>query len=189
MAHQKWATQVSPLLIILMLTVGCGPKAQQVDQVDHRDAAKDGKFQDKTHKFAIEYPDGWTERKPTGDEDVVLLKCEGHKGEISVAVPKLPPHIPGLIPLQSVEKGYIDDVKKRMKDVKVTESKPVKIAGAFGRQFALRGVAPDGKRAIAALALLKGDTLYIMSAESPSDEAEDTRQAFEQIARSWKWLE
>jgi hypothetical protein len=173
-------------LAALVSVIGCAPKAQQVE---HREIPNDGKFQDKKDKFAVEYPEPWTERRPTGGEDVLLLKRKDYKGEISVAVPKLPPHIPGLIPLQSVEKGYIDDVKKRLKDVVVTESKPVKISGAFGRQFALTGVAPDGKRTIAALTLLKGDTLYIMSAESPANEAEDARDAFEQIARSWKWLE
>jgi hypothetical protein len=31
---------------------------------------------------------------------------------ISLDVPKLPPHIPGLIPIGSVRNGYLDDLKK-----------------------------------------------------------------------------
>ena len=173
-------------ILVLVALVGCGPKAQPLE---HREIPNDGKFLDQKNKFAVEYPEPWTERKPSAGEDVLLLKRKDFKGEISVAVPKLPPHIPGLIPLQSVEKGYIDDVKKRLKDVLVTESKPVKLSGAFGRQFALTGEGSHGKHSITALALLKGDTLYIISAESPANEAEDTRAAFEQVARSWKWLD
>src|SRR5688500_15408202 len=168
MRHRGW---ILPLALLSAM-VGCAPKAQQLE---HRGIPNDGRFEDRKNKFAIEYPDGWTERKPTSAEDVVVLKHKDYQGEISIAVPKLPPHIPGIIPLPSVEKGYIDDVKKRLKDVQVTESRPLKIDGQFARRCAMTGVAPEGKQTIAALALVKGDTLYIMSAESPLSEAEDVR--------------
>jgi hypothetical protein len=179
------------LIVAAIAASGCGHKAPKdpAPASSVSESANDGRFTDQKHKFAIAYTKPWTERKPTGPDDVVSLKRDDLKGEIAIAVPKLPAHIPGMIPLPSVEKGYIDDLKKRMKNVKETETQPVKIAGAFGRRFVIEGDESGGKKKLAVLAIVRGDTLYIMTAECPESEFEDVRGAFEQVARSWKWIE
>jgi len=151
-------------------------------------ADSDDKFVDEKHGFSVKYTDPWKKRNNESKQDVLTLRRDEAKGEITIAVPHLPPHIPGLIPLQAVEKGYVDDVKKRMKNVSETESKPVKIAGASGRRFTVNGELDGQQRTIGVYVLLKGDTLYVMSSESPADVFEDVKTAFEQIARSWKWI-
>jgi len=187
------ASRLILLLVVAAVALGgCGHKSGPKEPAQAgsvSESANDGRFKDPKHKFAIEYPQPWSERKPTGPDDVVSLKRDDAKGEIAIAVPKLPPHIPGMIPLPSVEKGYVDDVKKRMKNVKELESQPVKIDGAFGRRFVIEGDENGAKKKLAVLAIVKGDTLYIMTAECPESEFEETRGVFEQIARSWKWMD
>ena len=57
---------------------------------------------------------------------------------VSLEVPKLPPHIPGLIPLGSVVGGYIDDLKKQHPGVKVDDpsTNPANGRGRRGRRGA-----------------------------------------------------
>ena len=42
-------------------------------------------------------------------------------GKIDVDVPSLPPHLPGMITLDRVDSGYVDDQKDRFADLKVIE--------------------------------------------------------------------
>ena len=167
----------------LAALVGCAPKTVQKSA-----PAGDGKFVDQAHKFSVEFPKPWKQKNNVGKEDVLTIGRDGKKGEIAIAVPKLPFHIPGMIPLEGVEKGYIDNAKKRLKNVKVMESKPVKIAGVNARRFSLEGDAAEGHRKLAVLAIVNGDTVYIVTGESGDAEFHDVLSAFEQVARSWKWM-
>src|SRR4051812_9707958 len=61
-------------------------------------------FRDAKHGFSIAYPRGWAKRKGDSAEDVLTVDRDPNKHtdpEITVSVLKLPPHIPGMIPLPS----------------------------------------------------------------------------------------
>src|SRR5205085_1603141 len=81
-------------------------------------AADDKTFDDDRDHFRLSYPSSWTARKVP--ENVLTIDAVANDPagpEISFAVPHLGPHVPGMIPLPAVEKGYLDDLKKRLKNV------------------------------------------------------------------------
>lgn len=81
---------------------------------------------------------------------------------VSVDVPKLPPHIPGLIPLGSVVRGYLEDLKEKHPDVTWTEPASMKVAGASARVVRSAWDEPDGtSRVEEAVLTVHGDRVYI----------------------------
>jgi hypothetical protein len=196
--REKFAAVIMAMACCLM-ACGCehrAAKAADPPAATHpaaTEASGDGViFRDARHGFSVKYPRGWARRKGDSAEDVLTIDKDPDKHtepEVTIDVPKLPPHIPGMIPLSAVESGYVDDVKKRMKNVSVVESKPVKVDGAPARRFVLCGEDKDGKRKLVVLAILKGDHLYMVGGEGPADEFETVEAAFEQVSKSWKWKE
>ena len=117
----------------------------------------------------------------------MLTLEDGGGAELAIAVPHLPAHIPGIIPLPAVEKGYVDDVKKRLTDVKETESNATRVAGATARRFAITGDDSSGERKLLVFAIVKGDHLYIVTGEAPADHFAPASSATQRAADSWKW--
>src|SRR4051794_19545355 len=76
-------------------------------------AAKAGEtelFQDPQHGFAVRYPANWTLRQDPENVFTADARANDETGpELSIAVPNLPPHVPGMVPLGSVQSGYVDD--------------------------------------------------------------------------------
>jgi hypothetical protein len=141
-------------------------------------------FDDKDHGFSALVPADWKEK--TDEQNV--LTVDGPKGEeFDIAVPKLPPHIPGMLPLTAIESGYVDDVRKRLKDVEEGESTAVKVAGASARRFEITGKDDAGERKLLVFAIAKGDHLYIITGEGPADRYDAVKSASENAAASWKW--
>ena len=180
--------------LLALLITGCNHRGAAVaDSTTQPADAGDGKvFHDKKYHFSFVYPDNWTSRKGDDPEDVLTIDADKDKpqqAEITVSIPKLPPHIPGMLPLPAVEKGYIDDVKKRMQNVKEPLSEPLKIDGASARRFVITGNDKNGKRKLIVLAIFKGDHLFVITAEGAEDQFSTMKPAFDQIARSWKWAE
>src|SRR5262249_44516184 len=98
-------------------------------------------------------------------------------------------HIPGIIPLPVVQSGYVDDVRKRLKDVQVTQTQPIKVAGASARRFAISGTDADGKtKELLVIAIVKGDRLYIVTGEAPADSFDAAKDAVDQVGACWKWI-
>lgn len=172
------------LSLALLLLVGCAHNKQPTTP---KPPALPGEmFEDKQHGFSINVPEKWKSTNNKNSEDVLTLAGEKDV-ELTIAVPKLPPHIPGIIPLPGVESGYVDDVKKRMQDVKTTESNAVKVAGATARKFAIEGKANGKQIKLLAIAIVKGDALYIVTGEGPADQFDAVKSAVEEVEKSWKW--
>ena len=148
-------------------------------------AEADKSFEDAQHHFATVYPATWTTRK----DDANVLCASNNSAELDIAVPKLPAHIPGIIPLPAVQNGYVDDVRKRLKNVKTTSGEPIRVAGATARKFGISGVDDSGKtKNLLVIAIVKGDHLYIVTGEAPADSFDAARDAVERVAASWKWI-
>jgi hypothetical protein len=144
-------------------------------------------FVDPEHGFEVAVPKGWTQKKSVGPEDVLTL-ADDKGAELAIAVPKLPPHLPGIIPLPAVEKGYVDDVRKRLSDVTEPESGAIRVADAFARRFAITGTDETGPRKLLAVAIVKGDRLYIITGDGPADQYENVRKGVEATIASWSWI-
>jgi hypothetical protein len=136
----------------------------------------------------VEYPPGW-ERHPSA-EFALLIAPPGVSpadAQVSLDIPDLPPHIPGLIPLGMVRNGYADDVKKAHPGAEVADLPARSIAGAKAREtLATWG---DGGTAYTerALIVVRGDNVYIVRGTSRSDLEQPTRAGFEAVAGSLAW--
>jgi hypothetical protein len=187
------------LVAIALVAVGCGhrsaaaanPRASTNPATT--EASDEGvPYRNAKYGFLMKYPKGWSPRKGDNPEDVLTVDQDADKHtepEITVSVPKLPPHIPGMIPMGSVESGYVDDVKKRMKNVKEVDTKTVKVDGVSARRFVITGQDKSGKRKLVVLAMMKGDHLFVLTGEGPENEFATVETGFEQVVRSWKWKE
>ena len=102
--------------------------------------------------ITIEYPGSWTSR-PNPDFELMIIPPGAVPSRyISLDVPELPMHIPGLIPIGSVQSGYVDDVKKQFGNVQVTQITAPSMAKSSVRMVRCTG--QQGGREIVDIALL-----------------------------------
>ncbi|HLL87673.1 MAG TPA: hypothetical protein VK324_00055 [Tepidisphaeraceae bacterium] len=162
------------------------PTAPDVQTYENRDA-----------DVAIAYPGDWVTRSNPRSVLSVGPKVaspadEPATPELNVAVPKLPFHIPGMIPLGEVERGYVDDVKKRHTDVRVVRSDAIPFDKANARRFVLSGRPNEGgpERLYDVLVVYRGSTdkLYVITSESPAPDAAVAHRVLDDVLASWRWL-
>src|SRR5207248_3467006 len=97
----------------------------------------------------LDWPNDWTPRQ---SNDFVLelvpsaraAASSGVGSTISLDVPALPPHLPGMIKIGLVANGFLDDLRKEQKSVQVVEQKDVTIPGATARRISTRFQSKDG---------------------------------------------
>jgi hypothetical protein len=152
-------------------------------------------FEDRDHGIRMEYPGDW---RPIANTDYVLrvMPAAGEPGdtaELTLDVPDLPPHVPGMIPLALVEKGYLDDLKKGHPGLTVLERSEQAVPGARARlvraSWPTTGAAAGGKAwAENALVMVHGDHVYILRLTGPADAVEAHRPVFDEAARSIRWV-
>jgi hypothetical protein len=148
-------------------------------------------FEDRAHGFSIRYPSTWTLRQDPENVFTADARANDESGpELSIAVPKLPAHVPGMVPLGAVQSGYVDDLRKRLRDVRSEQEETGRIAipGANLRKFAAAGKDDKGERKLDVLIVYRDDRLYIITAEAPAAEAAKAQAAFDQAVASWRWL-
>jgi hypothetical protein len=148
-------------------------------------------FRDPIRGFSVLYPADWVLRNDPDPENVLTIDANAHDPngpDLVIVVPKLPPHVPGIIPLPAVEHGYIEDLKKHMKNVTRLEDQRVKVAGALGRRFIVSGERASGLRKLVVLITVRGDRLYIMTGEAAPADYAAVRRAFDMAESSWSWL-
>ncbi len=182
-----------PLLLSAVVVVstisGCRSGAAKAASAATHPSRADGTSFQHDH-FSLVYPNGWTSRKGDDPHDVLTIDAKAgdqNGAEVTVTVPHLPPHIPGIIPLPAVEDGYVKDVKKRMSNVNEAQSKHVKIDGADARRFVITGQKDKQDRKMVVITSVKGDHLYIISGEAPLDRYSTVRSAVDQVVQTWKW--
>ena len=136
----------------------------------------------------LDWPAGWAERP---SQEFVLLLVGAGGGDlapsISLDVPSLPPHIPGLIPIGSVRSGYLDDLRKPVGRIRTTDLAPPAV-GATARFVRSTWTDEDGRAwQESALLIVHADRVYILRGRSLAAEEDATRAAFDEIVRSLKW--
>jgi hypothetical protein len=141
----------------------------------------------------LSYPGGWV---AVPSDDFVLRLVPAGAGNdaaapsVSLDVPKLPPHIPGLIPLGRVVRGYIDDLKEKHRGVTVADPADTTVAGAKARLVRASWDEPDGASYLeVAVLTVHGDRVYIFRGNQPAEAnaTEIVRPVLEQIIASVRW--
>jgi hypothetical protein len=137
----------------------------------------------------LNLPGGW-ESRPSQDF-VLMLVPTGATSEdtsISLDVPKLPPHIPGLIPIGSVRNGYLDDLKKSVGKLDTKDLPQPGVPHAIQRL--VRSQWTHGNRVAqqeTALLMVHNDRVYILRGRSSVSDEPKTRAAFDEIVKSLNW--
>jgi hypothetical protein len=153
--------------------------------------AKTQTFEDKPDGIRFQYPDGW---KPVtgGTALFKVSNPDPAKGYavLSLDVPKLPWHVPGMIPIDPVANGYIDDVKKRLggEGAKVEQDIAVSIPSAQAKRVKITGV-DNGKPSIdEAVTIVHGDKVYILSCDSDDQGYATAKAALDMAVGSIQWI-
>ena len=139
----------------------------------------------------LSQPAGWFAQPSS--EYVLLLRPAGMTGDalpaLSLDVPELPFHIPGLIPIGAVRSGYLDDLRKQVGPLAVEDLPPPDIGGATARLVrSTWQPAPGRVVRETALLLVHDDRVYILRGRSDAAHEGQTRAAFDAIVRSWRWV-
>jgi hypothetical protein len=137
----------------------------------------------------LEYPPGW---KPVASADylLLLLPIDGSSSgarSISLDVPDLPLHVPGMIPIGSVENGYLDDLRKQHAGLRVEESTPFAMPSTKCRRVQSTWTANGRTFVEHAQIMVHGDRVYILRANDDAATFTDTLHACHQIADSLRW--
>ncbi|HEX3357130.1 MAG TPA: hypothetical protein VHS31_09180 [Tepidisphaeraceae bacterium] len=149
----------------------------------------DKKFTDAKSGIEATWPAGWS-RQQDKDYELLLIP-EGSTDSpdrwISLDIPELPMHIPDMIPIGSVENGYLDDLRKQFGKIDVKELSPPAIPESKLRL--VRTAWQKDGRAIqqTALLIVHGDHVYILRAHSDAKDEQSVRPTFDSVAGSIKW--
>jgi len=148
-------------------------------------------FTDRAAGFSLQYPADW---RKTEDKEYVLaiepagIKPTDPRRRITVDVPSLPPHLPGMITLGRVKSGFIKGQKKKLTDVNVIEDVDQPVPGAKASRVVLTGKLDGRDRKMAALLMMRDDRVYIIRADSDLANYPQTKAAWDQMVASLRWV-
>jgi hypothetical protein len=184
-------TAICVSMLLCFAAGGCGAKKAETSAA-RDDATKTSASAPAATpvEFAVKgvrltYPSTWS-TSPSDDYVLLLVKGRDASQEsISVEIPKLPPHLPGMIPLGLVVNGYVNDMKKQHPGVAVSQPVPMRVDGAAAKRVRSKwgGGAEDAVLAV------HGDNVYIFRAsglDAKQDDS-DAAQAFIAVLQSVKW--
>ncbi len=135
-------------------------------------------------KFQTRYPSDWISHP--GEDTLDLGPANDNSGirrEVSIDVPFIPPHLPGMITLDRIQKGYMDDLRKRYTDVKLISSVDRPFPEAKARL--LEATARNAK--IYTVLAMRHERVYIIASETDIAGAEAGKSVVQMILASWQW--
>jgi hypothetical protein len=135
----------------------------------------------------LDWPAGWAKR--ASDDFVLLLARDGTEGSstLSLDVPNLPPHIPGMIPVGSVRGGYLDDLRKAVGAIKTTDLPPPPLPASAEKMVRSTWTDAKGEWQETALLIVHADRVYILRGRSKTADEQATRAAFDAAVKSLQW--
>jgi hypothetical protein len=136
----------------------------------------------------VSWPAGWKQSKLDEREWAIVPVEDARPGQsISMDVPTLPPHIPGMIPIGRVRAGFIKDLGEKYGKVETQDLTPPAIADCSSKMVRCSW-SKDGKVwQETALLMVHGDAVYIFRANSDTDHEQPTREAFDKVLKSITW--
>jgi hypothetical protein len=149
---------------------------------------KDAAFESAAAKIRLRHPAAW---RPRPSDDFILLLARSQdpaSPTLSLDVPSLPFHLPGMIGIGLVQNGYLDDLKKQHPGLK-TEPVAERAAGrVVGRRVESSWTENGQTRVELALLLVHRDRVYILRVNGPAADRVALRQVFDEAVDSIEWL-
>jgi hypothetical protein len=144
--------------------------------------------------FQVSYDaDRWKSINKGGDFVVALVPKDSQGAPedplIAIQVPKLPPHIPGFLPLGAVAAGYLRDLKQRHPDRTVYEQDNAKLADLDDARRVVSGFTKFGRRwREEALLAVHGDRVYVLITNCAESAFSETMRESSLVESSFKWI-
>ncbi len=136
--------------------------------------------------IAFNYPAGWTPDAAATAEEA--LRVVNGSAVLTLTVPKLPFHIPGMIPINLVASGYADDVRKRLPDAAGPAAQVVTLSDAQARRVTLTGHEPDGRTITEdAVLIVHGDRVYVLATDADPAARPAAASALDAAVASVRW--
>lgn len=147
-----------------------------------------GTFRSDPLSVELTYPAGWVAKK-NPDYVWMAVPTTGSPAAdaLSLEVPPLPMHVPGMIPIGLVRNGYVDDLKTGKTSFTTKDSTPT-IPSAKARLVQSTWTEQGQPKFETALLLVHGDRVYIVRANGLSADETRVAAAFDEVSRSLKWL-
>jgi hypothetical protein len=190
----RLATLFTPMAVPLLLAsaLGCSKKETRTPVAVPSVQAGIATYKSAPGQFTLRYPTDWSS-KPTKTY-ALLLEPEptSDSARVTVDVPHIPPHLPGMMTMRLVVNGYVDDLKKRLSDFSVIERCDDALAGAGAQRLVITGRERAGERRgaermLAAVIAIRNEQVYILQADASPETFETARQAMSKIAEDWDW--
>jgi hypothetical protein len=149
-------------------------------------------FESKASGYRTSYPATWSPQ-PSKDFELELVPSpatgKASPTTLSVDVPSLPPHLPGMIRMSLIESHFVDHLRERFKDVNVENRQDATVVPqAQERLLTLTWKASDGRQfKQEALLMIHSSSVYIIRGTAPVEEFARADSAFQQVAHSWQW--
>jgi hypothetical protein len=194
----------SAIVVLALAGVGCQPghaaeadsrssSSSSDDAAPSENAAKKSpapapeKTQFSGPGVKLEYPGKWS--RVDSKEYALLLAPTGDaaKQSVSLEIPKLPPHVPGMIPLGSVVKGYIDDMKKQHPGVKVETPANETVAKSAARRVKSTWDEKGQTLVEEAVLTVHGDHVYIFRDNGNKDHCDAASKSLGEVMSSVQW--
>jgi hypothetical protein len=164
------------------------PQSPHTAQAQSLDINHGGSFSYDPAGVEVSWPAGWKQSKLEEREWAIVPVNDAGPGQsISMDVPTLPPHIPGMIPIGRVRAGFVNDLGEKYGKVETQDLTPPNIPNCSSRMVRCSW-SKDGKTwQETALLMVHGDAVYIFRANSDTDREKPTREAYDQVLQSIRW--
>ncbi len=108
-------------------------------------------------------------------------------GQLTLDVPVLPFHLPGMVPIDAVRNGYVEDAKKKITDGEVTNLPDPAVPDAKQHWVKIAGQ-KNGKPAInEAVLLVHNDRVYILSIDADDKGYQVMHDTLDAAVKSLRW--
>jgi hypothetical protein len=143
-------------------------------------------FQSSPAAVQFNYPADWIINK--AQTAIFAIAKPNSSSSLSLDIPKLPWHLPGMITVNMVANGYVSDLKKhQIHDAVVKEECPLTVCGASGRRITCAGHQNGNSSIDVAVVLIHADQVYILSADSDQAGYDSARKTLDAAVASLKW--
>ena len=171
-----------------ILWCGCATSTPQLPQATTKPAVASASnlktFNYPDGGITISYPADW---KPVTGTKSQLKVAAPSGGQFTLDVPTLPFHLPGMVPIDAVRNGYVDDAKKKITDGVATNLPDPAVPDAKQHQVKIAGK-KDGKSAVnEAVLLVHNDKVYILSIDTDDKGYDQMHAALDAVVKSLQW--
>jgi hypothetical protein len=182
----------SPVLIVaIWCCVGCAHQGsiRPARSANAPVLTSGGTFTYEKAGIELSWPSGW---KQVDCEECKLKLVPQSTGDasqwVTLDVPDLPIHVPGLIPIVRVESGYLDDLRKQYGTIETTELTPPVVPDSKAR-FVRAAWSESGQKVQqTALVLVHADYVYIIRGRSGVDQEQEMRECLDRVVQSLRWI-